>query len=217
MVLSIFVSLFKFRVPEFAKEQQHLRREILRKLGPMVERTSRLSRSETPKPLISPTGERSYDLAEVIEEIEALETDADASHNDVLRMVVPLTGEISRYILQMDWIIARSPADASFVTTDNPFVLTAPHGYDPQSPFGVGIATLGAQEIIPLTARPCLVILDKGSSVDFANISRAEVRRINLAVALNCDRYLFARDEAQIRNVVKRTIRSAHAKGRNPT
>ena len=113
----------------------------------------------------------------------------------------------------MSWVIAHASSDTAFITTDSPFITLLPQDFDPNGLVGYGIATTGATKIMPLSSNSCLLILDRGNIFSHINISREEVREINLRLAIPCDRYLIAADEQHARYLVKRSGIDISSKG----
>ncbi|MFH1562272.1 MAG: hypothetical protein ABIF11_02465 [Nitrospirota bacterium] len=84
-------------------------------------------------------------------------------------------------------------------------MLVPPKDYNPESFWGVGIITLGAKKIIPLSKRTCLVMADYGGGISIKEIDRKGVTSINLTTAINSDRFLIARDKPLLEKIVKLT------------
>lgn len=203
--LSVFVSLLKVRVPEFKKSYEELRTEMLKRLGPMVDRKLDRPVPLPPHPPYNPTEIKSFDAFEIVQNLETLEADAVQAHNHFLDVILPLTAEISDQLYKMQWLIAYAPPDTSFVTSDNPFLVAPPEGYDPYGLEGVGIATPGTTKIIPLSSKSCLLIFDLGEEVVYFKFPRDRVKELNIMIATGCMRYVIARDEALLKNLVKRS------------
>lgn len=105
----------------------------------------------------------------------------------------------------MDWVFLYAPDKSSFVTSDNPFVLIPPNNYNPNGPYGVGLITTGVRKVVPLTQRACLVMGDYGQRVMKRAITREDVRKVNLNIAVHCDNLLIARDKPLVEKLVKMT------------
>ncbi len=98
-----------------------------------------------------------------------------------------------------------APSRTSFVTTDNPVVLVAPPDFDTRGFWGVGIITPVAKKVFPLSQSACLIMFDHGEIITHRNIDGQAVRKINLTVTSNLDRFVMGRDETLVRNVVNTT------------
>jgi hypothetical protein len=112
---------------------------------------------------------------------------------------------MGRLFRAMNWVVVH-PADAkaAFVTTDQPVCVLPPPGYEPNF-YGFGFATPGADKIVPLSEKTCLVIRDLGTAFSHINADRAHVRRINLNITLHCQQFVIGPAEALVRNLVERT------------
>jgi hypothetical protein len=209
-ILSVFLSLLKARVPEYEMVYGELRSEIVRNLGPLVDRNPDPFEPLPPWPSFIPPEVKPFNALEVIQDLESLEADSKEAHKDFLSMIIPSTDAMSRHLYQMQWLIAHASSDTSFVTSDNPFSLAPPTGYDPKGVFGVGIATPGATKIIPLSSKSCLLIFDEGECIVHTRFNREHVREINLITTGGCNRYVVSRDESLLRYLVGRTRIDIH-------
>lgn len=109
-------------------------------------------------------------------------------------------------LANMRWLIVRAPEKAAFITSDDPFLLTPPRGYDPESsPFGVGLTTPGAYKNIPLTQEIYLCVQDEGLEIAYWQADRQAVQIINQDIARSHRRFLFGRDEALLRKAASTT------------
>jgi hypothetical protein len=203
--LSVFVSLLKARVPENEKVIEELRSEMLKRLGPEVDRNPHPFEPLLPRPSFIPPDAKRVDALKLIQELELLASNPKEAHNDFLKTIIPSTIEMSDYLFQMQWLIAHASSDTSFVTSDNPFLIAPPEFYDPNSPTGIGIATPGATKIIPLSLKSCLFIFDKGEGAVHTQFDRDKIKEINLMIANGCMRYVISRDESLLRYLVKKT------------
>jgi len=99
----------------------------------------------------------------------------------------------------MDWQFWYSSKNSSFITSDNPFVVTRPQNYN--GPYGIG--TKGAKKLVPLNQKVCLVMCDKGESVINRQVSSKDVRSVNGLIALECNRFLISKDKSLLESLVK--------------
>jgi hypothetical protein len=119
--------------------------------------------------------------------------------HDRLAMMLSVSERIAHHFLGMDWVILHSPAKSSFITSDSPVAIKATK---PGDGLGTGITTPGAEKIFPLTQSSCLLMLEPGELMHHAKVAQRTVRRVNLQVAANCDRYVIARDKRLVENLV---------------
>jgi hypothetical protein len=204
-IMSLFAGLQISRVPDYEKQHDELRRGILERLGDDVAPATEQEIADAPSVIpAEEAGPRisAYDLVQNLKEIE---NNPDLSHNDFLRMILPMAKNASEVLLQMSWIIVHAPSDTAFITTDCPFQTLSPIGFDRSGLEGYGIATPGAVKIMPLSNKSCLFIYDHGTRFGYVDIIRKHVRDINVTLAISCDRYLISADEDRAKHIVKRS------------
>ena len=203
--LSVFIGFQSTRIPEFRKSFDDMSEQMMKFVNQMLvsdeARTEKLLKNYEEK-----TGKRTeLTVKDFREFIIGDEYTIEFHDNWSLGSMLYSGFELSKYFLQMDWLILYAPDKTSFITSDAPFVLIPPNDYDPKRPYGVGIITKGARKIIPLSKSACLMMFDKGETIQTDEISRNQVRDINLYVTSNCYRFLFARDYELLKSLVKRT------------
>jgi hypothetical protein len=213
-LLSLFVSLQIFRIPNHKKRHEEIRRGLLDKLGDDVPPATLEEIAEIPS-IVPPDEEgpsiSAYELVRILEE---LENAPELAHSDYLRTIFPTAIKISNILVQMSWVIVHTPEDSAFITTDCPFITLPPPNFDPDGLIGYGIATPGASKIMPLSSRSCLFILDEGHEFGHVLIRRKNVRDMNISVATSCDRFLIAADEDHVKYLVRRS--GIDKKGKGP-
>lgn len=116
-----------------------------------------------------------------------------------LAMRLKLVSELGVEFDNFDWHFHRAAKDTAFVTCDNPLTKMPPPGVDPNT---VGIAIPGVLKAIPLTSLVCLVMRDRGRGLSYQPLPKTFVKWFNQNLALNCTRFVIARDEAHLRNIV---------------
>jgi uncharacterized protein DUF4238 len=199
--LSMFVALLHTRVPQF----EHTIREMTngmykavneRLLGSVDQAEYWIRRHE------EKTGE-SVPLAaqELHDFVAAGEYDVIPHQNTIVRHMLDSACKFSLLLAEMTWLVAFAPEDSSFITSDAPFVMWPPEGWT--GPYGFG--TPGVVTMVPLSQRACLCISGRGTLIGYNNIPKFQVRQINIAVAQRCERFLIARDETLLRNIVAKS------------
>jgi hypothetical protein len=80
--------------------------------------------------------------------LEAIRSETRPYHDGFVRMleILPCIGNL---LLQLEWRIALAPPGKTFVTGDCPALICRPVGHNPL--LGVGLATPGAEKVVPLT------------------------------------------------------------------
>lgn len=202
--LSIFVAFMMGRVPKFEESVNDMQSRLIRHITELMfsdeERVESIMREREEE-----TGEAPDVTAKDLVEFQKGGNYEILIHrNESLRLMLDIGMRMADYFRQMHWLVLHCQERTSFVTSDNPFAVAAPSNNEP-SLWGVGILTRGAQKILPLSQRSCLVMLDRGDDVMHRDISQGEVRRINLFTAAHSDRFVLGRDEALVRNLVQTT------------
>ena len=200
-MLALFVAFLKVRVPDFEKSVNESYERVERRKARImfsneerIEAMMRKRESELDERMkISPKELMDFVLNE--------KYDVIPHRNESLLVMLSLSKKFTNLFQQMEWLFLCSPEQTSFITTDNPFTLVPPP--DSNSFYGVGIATGGAKKLVPLSRKSCLMMCDRGDHIGYHEISRQEVRNVNLRVAANCDRFVIGRDEALVRDMVK--------------
>jgi hypothetical protein len=134
-----------------------------------------------------------------------LKTPKDARIAAMFRLALVMAEPLSG----MRWKVLRAPEGASFVTSDDPFVVVPPKGVKPEYPYVVGIAVEGTTKLVPLTRRVCLRVEDAGVGTTYEELSERQVAKVNEVLAANYDRFLFGSDGAIVRRLAEQGGRGA--------
>lgn len=204
--LSVFIAMLMTRTPEFEETQRRLLESFTRYRAKLVfhsvEQTQRIldhHRSKHPN-AGNVTAESFHEF------VQDERYDIEVSRSRTLQSMMQLGETLWQYFAQMNWIVFHPPSDTSFITTDAPFVPIPPRS-DGTSPYAnlVGVALPGVRKFVPLSNRALLLMLDKGDELGHVTISRAQVRGLNLMMAVSSFRYVIASEEALLRSVVKKS------------
>jgi len=203
-IMSLFLSFFIYRVPEFQK----LSDEIAHKISEITIKNLISSKEQAAKWIKNyekDTG-KTFDVAPetLFEYAQNPQFEITIDRNTTLKQMLDLSYKHKDYLFNMDWEILRAPNNTSFITTDNPFVLLPPKGF-PIGIRGYGLRTKGVKKIIPLSLDHCILIGTPGNDFKYINSTSRMVRGINLFVASRCDRFVIGRDERLLINIVKST------------
>jgi hypothetical protein len=97
-------------------------------------------------------------------------------------------------------VVHRENEKKSFVTTDAPVLLTtvAPRK---SSLWGVGFGNTDALVLFPLTESCALVMYGSDGTQHHRTADKEEIRRINLALADHCQRFVIGREAALVRSL----------------
>jgi hypothetical protein len=125
--------------------------------------------------------------------------------NEFVSMMLGLLPPITQTMLTMDWVIAQAPPKKAFVTSDSPVVIGRPQGHSPL--VGVGLSTLGAEKIIPLTSGIALLIRDMTDTprVRYGMIDRDRIRNVNEVLVRQSDRFSMAHSAPLLESIRRRT------------
>lgn len=203
--LSLFVSYMWFRVPDYQKQfneladgmSKHLLRFIYSSGEEGRQYHERISREN---PAI---GNISFE--EKKKSVKENEYPIVPNKNEYLKSMMKMGLEIADLFRQMEWIFFHPVVGSTFICTDSPVVLGAPKDYDANSFYGVGIITPGATKLIPLSKISCMIMLDHGDKCSHYTVGQDQVRRTNLELAVNCDRYMYSSSRNLLASLVKRT------------
>jgi hypothetical protein len=105
-------------------------------------------------------------------------------------------------IALMDWLVAHTDGHASFITTDSPVGYFLDDNQRRSREPVLGFASEKITKLVPLTCRTALVIGGYGAKIGYFSVDRNLVREINLAVTVECDRFVIGRDEPLLRSLV---------------
>jgi hypothetical protein len=202
-ILSIFLALMRVRTTDFEKEVGELTDTMYKEVNKIAFATKEWTEAILAE-IEAETGKAmSISPEEIMEVAREGKYEVHTQRLHSLGLMFPIAEDIAKSLFLMDWLVVFSPPDSSFVTTDNPFNVVPPAVRDPRR--GVGISTPGAQKQIPLRENLCLVLLDKGGRGYFLDADKSQVRQINRNSAINSDRFVVARDEELLRNIVRVT------------
>jgi len=199
-ILAIFVALLHTRVPGFEQLIDGQTEKLIKYLGkfsvPNIEKAKVVIKKFAKK-----EEEEKISPKELLDFVQNENYDVKFSRSHSLRMMYFLTRKLPLYLVQMDWQFWHAPHKGSFVTSDNPFIVTPPENF--YGPFG--IITKGAKKVCPLSQNVCLVICDHGERIIHMHITRKQARCINFLVAMHSDRFLFAKDKCLLESLVSLT------------
>jgi hypothetical protein len=199
-VLSIFVALFRTRVPEFEKEMDSQAEKVIKHLNKSMVADVKKAK-ELIKQFAKNDEQKNISPQELLDFVQKEDYTVKFPRIHSLEMMSFLTRELPLYFVQMDWQFWHTGKKGSYVTSDNPFILTPPEKYN--GPFG--IFTKGAKKICPLSKDVCLVMCDHGERVMHMQVNRKQVRSINTLVTMNCERFLIGNNQNLLENLVNAT------------
>jgi hypothetical protein len=202
--LAFYVAVQKHRAPDFEEQVELTVEATMGRVGRMLyadhdkakEVFARYER-ETGKTLGVPPRELSEMFAN-------RQINVVVSRNASLRTMVNQAPQIADLLVQMQWAFLHAPDGTAFITSDQPFTLTAPPPEFRTPPFGsYGILNPGCRKLFPLSPKVCLVMFDRGHGAPHRQANSDEMNLINRTTAADAYRYLIGRDEAHVRKLAQ--------------
>ncbi len=201
--LALFVSLMRYRVPDFEQEYEEWHDTVLKALHKEMFPSVEAVEGEIARQGKEPDEDLTRDIFEMVRDERY---DVRTNKPYYIAQMLDLGLKTAEQLANMRWLIVRAPEKAAFITSDDPFLLIPPRSYDPEiSPYGVGITTPGAHKNVPLTQEIYLCIQDEGVEMAYWQADRQAMRAINQDTARSHRRFLFGRDEALLRRAASVT------------
>ena len=204
--IGLFIAFLMVRVPKFENQFNKSYNEGVRHVAGL-----KLSTPEQVEAMMSQHPEDFRNKPDIpIEKIVKIFREnrykIEVHRNASLKAMLKLSIKFANVFIQMDWLFLHALQKESYVTSDRPFILGPPPNWKSQGLLqGVDMAIRGARKIVPISQKTCLIMYDRGTQCKIGRASREDVRNINMTIAANCDRFLFARDESLLRNMVQMT------------
>ncbi|MBP7527333.1 MAG: DUF4238 domain-containing protein [Syntrophorhabdaceae bacterium] len=202
--MSVFIAFLMHRVPDFEKSVNKIGEHMIKHMADVM-----FSDEERAELMMKRYAEdRGGDESEMsAKDLVAFHKSGaykiDMHRNVSLRCMLNMSTDIANLFFQLDWILFHVPKKSSFVTSDSPVFIIPPVDWNANTVYGVGLATRGAQKVVPLTQEVCLVMCDRGERMLHGDLANDNVRRLNRSIAYYSDRFLIGRDEALVRNLTQ--------------
>ena len=200
--LTAFIALAAVRTPAAIAEAQNVHAGFVKARSTLLlsdekEVLTALRKMEGPDADETTLRKHAHDVAKMVRD-DAFTVDVDPAF--ALGKSLRLFDVIAKSLFTRDWMALYSPSEEhSFLTTDSPVILTPTCSSVRHSPIGYG--SPHAQILFPLTHDSALVISGDQGRSGRADISVEELRRLNLAVAGDCHRYVIGRDAALVSSI----------------
>lgn len=211
-VLAIFIAFLMHRVPDFEKSVNKIAEHMIKDMANVMFSDERTA-EQMMKRYAEDAGDNEPDVS--AKDLVALHKSGaykiNIHRNASLRCMLNISTDIANLFFQLDWIFFHAPKKNSFVTSDSPVFIIPPVNWNPNTVYGVGLATQGAQKVVPLTQEVCLIMCDRGERTLHGNLPNDNVRRLNRSIACYSDRFLIGRDEALVQNLAQ-TVKLAERK-----
>lgn len=201
VMLSFFVGFLKLRTPVFEKTFNEISEEMIKFTVQRI-----VTSPERAQAILDEQGagkESRVTADEFYEFVQKDQFGINFHRNDSLRAILDVGLQVGVALSRLDWVVGHCSSDTSFVTSDNPVILVE----SSRSPreLGIGILTPGVGKAVPLNQSTCLMMFDQGEQLKHIELSRKQVRDLNLAVTKRCERFVIGRDEQLIRKLVRTT------------
>lgn len=106
--------------------------------------------------------------------------------------------EIGRAFFASNWVIARAPSNASFITSDMPIGILA----GPSQDHPVGVVSPEVIKAVPLSPRVALLMIGDQAKLTSTTLTAAEVRDVNISTIRETENYAISRDKTLLRKLV---------------
>ena len=149
-LIAVFAVLFLTRVPEFDKMHRRIMDVVQRDLVRfMFADKERAQVALDAFPDESPNdGLTAQDMVDFVQRDEY---QISTPRESTLSVMGPLSLDIARLMMEMEWRILHTSPDTGFITSDNPFTMVAADEGEPSQPRRLGIAVQGVRKIVPLS------------------------------------------------------------------
>jgi hypothetical protein len=198
-MLSLFVAFIDTRVPDFEEDFNAFQERMTRAWVSQIVATPEATRAVV-EDYQTQTGEGGEMDPQAIFEFGRGEYTLEIPRQSSLAMMLQAAPRLGRIFSQMDWILLHCTENTSFITSDSPFIpvprLTSPRRF-------YGVANQGVCKLLPLDRGMCLLMGDRGDLLSHHEMTREEVRAINLGIAANCQSLIIGRDEALVRSLAR--------------
>lgn len=203
--IALFASFQYTRVPDFEKVNDEMTNKAIKHIDKMKFHSVEATKAILEKLREETGGEKDGNVTaeEMYEFIQSGKYSVKYPREHTIKIMLDMGQHAAGYFIQMDWRFIYTPASAAFITTDNPFTLIPPKDYDPNSFWGVGILTPGAKKALPIASNVSLFMDDRGDKIEGLEVSNDAVQGINILYARTSDRFIFAREESLLREIVK--------------
>lgn len=198
VALAYFLALLLSRTPKHAREIDEIgdrvHKVFAKDMFPTVESVAASLKNKGGN--VSFTPESFFDF------VHKEQFQVKAPREFTLNTMLAQSARFYREIAMMNWFVLHADGHASFITTDSPLGYVVDDEHRRSREPVLGFASEKVTKLIPLTSQTALVIGGPGVALGHFSADRNQVREINIAVAIECERFVVARDEALIRSII---------------
>lgn len=196
--LAYFLALLLSRTPKHAREIEEIgdavHKSLAKDMIPTVEAAAELLRRSGKDQSVTPES--------VFRFVHEEQFQMKAPRDFTLNAMLDQSARFYRHIAMMDWVVVHTDGHSSFVTTDSPLGYILDDDQLRSREPVLGFASEKISKLVPLTCRTALLIAGYGARIGHFSVDRNQVREINLAVTVECDRFVIGRDGPLLRSVV---------------
>jgi hypothetical protein len=204
--LAMFLAFLRTRIPDFEEEVNDVFSVLVKKDARLRFGSSQEDTQAVIERVEAWKGEKfNVSAKELLEFVERENYDVETNRNVSLSLMLDVGLHFAEYFLQMDWLFFRAHKESSFVTSDSPFVVVPPAGWNSPRIGNFGVLTHGSGKLIPLSPTLTIVMLDKGNRDVLMNASKDTVRLINITITAKSRRFVISRDELLLKSLVRKT------------
>lgn len=202
--LAIFIALGAMRTPDIVDSIKKVNSESIKMFAKQVlsdPEALATKLSADPKYAGLSQEELKVQAKEMVEFAQSDNYEVTTNEKWAVGTAMRIALELAPIFAGRDWrVLHRDSEKKSFVTSDAPVLLTTVTPR-PSSIYGVGFGNADALVAFPLTASCVLAMSGKSGSLDHATIDSDRIRRANLAMAQQCQRFVVGRDEALVKSL----------------
>jgi hypothetical protein len=199
--LSYFLGFLHSRVPRFEREITEVADQVIKALLKRM-----IPNEEAAAAHLRRAGkEEDVRAAAMVDFIQNERFSIKGSRNNAIGMMLHQAPDLAKQFNIMDWMVAHADPRTAFITTDAPFALIVREELRQSGKPVYGVGSFEIVKAVPLTSRVCLLMGGKGVGFGHVSFNREQVRDINLQLAREAERFVFAADEIHLRSIVRRT------------
>jgi hypothetical protein len=211
--LSLYIAMQHYRTPDFEEQVEKSASLFFSRVSDMAWSTVEAAQASLDSLEVKNGSKPAVTAEEMHQAYKSGDFKLTICRNLSLQMMTEVAGSMTEEIALLEWAVLCAPPQKSFVTTDSPFLITPPQGWNNRFGPGTGLRIRGTRKWFPLTAERCLVMFEPGNVFTYRDVTPENVREINLEMAWHAYELVIARDEALLRSVVELTLAERRSRG----
>lgn len=207
LYLAHFIALLMVRTPKFDREANQMAdaaaKHIVKHTIPTVEAAGELLRQYSEKK--GENTESKITPESMFEFIHKEQFKLKMNRDFVISAMLEQAEKVTMDVAMMDWMVAHTDKRTAFITTDEPIGFIVPNEFRQSGEPVLGLGSQKITKLVPLSQAVALLLGRCGGGFGHFDFGREQIRDFNIAVAIECDRYVIGRDEALVRSIVKQS------------